>query len=147
MGKAQLRSIRKSYKERVPLPNLTTSIDRTLVIVLADTLLAYMGWPLRVPTSSTIIDRKKTEALFKKEKSIDDMKEENFPIVRAGMNAIRNQLQKKIPQTNHIVVDVLLILFLSFFIPFPSYNSYLESPSLLAISSVLIRVVGMDRNR
>lgn len=84
------------------------------------------------------------------------MKEANFPIVKAGMNAIKNQLQKKIPRTNHIhiVVDVRLILFLSSFIPLPSCNSYsdvtdlgLESPSLLAIISVLIRVVGMDRNR
>jgi hypothetical protein len=82
------------------------------------------------------------------------VKEDNFPIVRAGMNAIKNQLQKKIPRTNHIVVDVRLILFLSSFIPLPSCNSYsdvtdlgLESPSLLAIISVLIRVVGMDRNR
>jgi hypothetical protein len=83
-----------------------------------------MGWPLRIPASSTIIDRKKTRALFEKEKPTDDVKEDNFPIVRAGINAIKNQLQKKIPRTNHIVVHVRLILFLSSFIPLPSCNSY-----------------------
>lgn len=100
------------------------------MILPADTLPAYMGWPLRVPASSTIIDRKKTGALFEKEKPTDDVKEDNFPIVRAGMNAIKNQLQKKIPRTNHIVVDVRLILFLSSFIPLPSCNSYSDVTDL-----------------